>query len=739
MSPDEEKMTKKKLHAIDELLQTERDYVQDLSHLVEVCLQTLSKQQWIDNHHKSIIIRNASDILLFHKQFIITFHPVAHHWSMIAKAFLDQISHFSLYKQYCGLQNEACQLVSFYRNRPEWNQFLKECLDTQDEEIMQKRLHLEDYLIKPVQRICRYQLLIKEIIRYTSPQTPEYDLWTAVLSEMQDIVAEIDDLKFQREMKERTDKFIERLDGDWRINRRHVSQLGNLLIAGAIEVTYSALGQSVSKPRYLGCFVFPTYIIMVRPKKVTNYEPKHWFPLKMAEFENLEDIEGQRENSFIVRCKKHTFIFNATCAHEKQLWAKKIQEAIVTAKMDSTGNDDWLAQEQIVPSLPGLITKKQSIRASRSFTNVLDMALTTGSDKQKSFDRQILRRSISTNVCLEDLKTPPFEVPALPHNRNLNVSLVKRYSADYVINQKKPLELKPRNNSETYVKPDPFAGNSIPRRRPSSLDLLSDTSNMIGKMSFQFKNNHQNALRINVDHKLRDVCTQEYLSSRAWHVRDNYGFEPLPPVNTAADPLKKKKSSSLLRSSVSSLSIIIPKRASEPAPLRSATSVVAQSSDCDIKSTDESACSSLMDRPDSLRTNNRMSYVPSSRKSSIQSQPAKSFDCTLNDISPISTKKKKRPLAERVLKRITSIRHIKSHTAEWNMSGDTLKSGISEETKTYPPEHESAVSLKSVNQQQTEETESVITAFAYASTPAKKKTSWKTRLRQSRLFFIQDV
>lgn len=36
MSPDEEKMTKKKLHAIDELLQTERDYVQDLSHLVEV-------------------------------------------------------------------------------------------------------------------------------------------------------------------------------------------------------------------------------------------------------------------------------------------------------------------------------------------------------------------------------------------------------------------------------------------------------------------------------------------------------------------------------------------------------------------------------------------------------------------------------------------------------------------------------------------------------------------------------
>lgn len=136
--------------------------------------------------------------------------------------------------------------------------------------------------------------MIKEIIKYTLPQTTEYDLWSIVLSEMQDIVTDIDDRKFQRDMKERTDRFINRLDGDWRISKRHVSQLGNLLIAGAIEITYSALGQTVSKPRYLGCFIFQTYVIMVRPKKVTSYEPKHWFPLRMTDFEDLIDIEGNK-------------------------------------------------------------------------------------------------------------------------------------------------------------------------------------------------------------------------------------------------------------------------------------------------------------------------------------------------------------------------------------------------------------------------------------------------------------
>lgn len=41
ITPDIEKLRKKKLHAIEELLQTERDYVQDLSYLVEVSTFTL--------------------------------------------------------------------------------------------------------------------------------------------------------------------------------------------------------------------------------------------------------------------------------------------------------------------------------------------------------------------------------------------------------------------------------------------------------------------------------------------------------------------------------------------------------------------------------------------------------------------------------------------------------------------------------------------------------------------------
>ncbi|KAI7907679.1 uncharacterized protein BX663DRAFT_491691 [Cokeromyces recurvatus] len=675
---DLEKLKNKKLHAITELLQTEHDYVQDLTYLVNVYLNPLSQQLWMTSEHKSIIIRNLHEILDFHKQFITLYNIVSisnHDCSSIAKAFLDQISQFSLYKYYCDMHAESWSLMSEYRDRQEWTSFIKECEilyssslsspilpESQQEQQIQhhlKKLHFEDYLIKPVQRICRYQLLIKEIIRYTSLHTAEYDLWNSVLSEIQDLVTEIDDRKLQRDMKERTERFIERLDNDWRISKTHVSQLGNLLIAGAIEITYSALGQSISKPRYLGCFVFPTYIIMVRPKKVTSYEPKHWFPLLAVEFENLADNEGQREHSFIIRFKKHTFVFSASCSQEKQVWVKKLQEAIVMAKMKITDETKSAkaAHHFIVSSLSGISSKQPVSDAclTRSFTNFLDLSFAGNPDtatfppseeNQFSFSRKILKRSVSTTVQVDSTllkhSTLPNVISIVPPltNKPSVESLEKKDSAadhfGYFNSTSKGLDnrprLKPRNNSEMYIKPD-LMGSGLNRRRPSSLDLFASSthntgSSMIGKMSLQLKNNHQHALRVTVDHKLRDVCTQEYLSSRAWYIRDRdqqnspsfHVSNSVQNSNTTIlnggspshhDLLKKQKSTPFIKTSASSFSIMIPKRANEIKQSSSRTDYERQSLD--------SSCSISIDpsiSPTTITTGRFYRNTRSSLKSS---------------------------------------------------------------------------------------------------------------------------
>lgn len=396
------------------------------------------------------------------------------------------------------------------------------------------------------------------------------------------------------------------------------------------------------------------------------------------------------------------------------MWVKKLQEAIVTAKIEAS-DENLSAQDFIVSSLPGITSKRspQSIRLSRSFTNILDMTLagTTSINDQimSSPDRKTLRRSASTSIQFEDIMKMTRSTqlqqqipPLLPiMTKSSDVKLKKRYSADYSSsyynyysnnnssknknkNNNGGFALKPRNNSEMYIKPDAFGG----KRRPSSLDLLSaanNTSNMIGKMSFQFKNNHQNALRVTVDHKLRDVCTQEYLSSRAWHIRDrDHNFQSsmdlisvatdsnnsndLPIIGNNNDLLKKRKSTSFIRSSASSFSLIIPKRASDS---RQSNSRLQHQQQEDVQSNNSSSCASSIDRCISPMTKNSANSRRPSQSSQLLrqisqnrgcfSEPPQSFD---SEYSFASSQKRlerspsrKRIFVGKVLRRIASLHH----------------------------------------------------------------------------------
>ncbi|OBZ82619.1 Pleckstrin y domain-containing family G member 1 [Choanephora cucurbitarum] len=715
-SNEPEKMQKKKLLAIEELLQTEHDYVQDLFYLVQVYLETLSRQPWISQEHKQIIVRNAPDIFKFHKQFIASFSAGSLTYdfnsSIVAKKFLDQ----------------------------------------------------------PVQRICRYHLLIREIIRYTSPQTAEYDLWNVVLSEMQDVVSEINDFKLQRDMKERTELFIKRLDEDWRMSKQHLTQLGNLLIAGGIEVTYSALGQSVSKPRYLGCFVFNTYIIMVRPKKVISYEPKHWFPLHLTDFEDLPNIE--------VRCKKHTFAFSASCAQEKQAWIKKIQEAISYAKDNYNNSREgiMMPHDFIVSSLPGLSNKQsssfQKLHLSRSFSSLLDMS----GGSHKINEREAISNSPvgSYRALHADLKSNNSDTIVSDQTFLKSISNEEAMKKGQRANHpnhisrrsQSSLQLQLGAHSDLDVSTD-YMDKPTTCRRPSSLELLSSNSNMIGKMSLQFKSNQQNAFRITVDHKLRDVCTQEYLSSRAWHVRDKDQTTG-ESMATESNLLKKRKSTSFIRTSASSFSLI--KRATTDS-----TKLALQTADLEDPLT--GSYPSSIDRSgspinhllDKIQLGSSMQGSSSSQllrgMSFIRVDSPLSYDSESSINSNSSQKRVERKtsrrhvLVDKVLRRITSVHHkhlsSSSERSSFGFDGDhELKKAAFIDTKM---KHEESSHLE-INDRPSEETENakkerqiVITgdqnntstcsfsAFAYASTPIpveeepiKKKKKWKTKLNRMR-------
>ncbi|KAI9015809.1 hypothetical protein CLU79DRAFT_333252 [Phycomyces nitens] len=591
-------------HATHELLQTERDYVRDLGHLSEIFFDVLSREEWIPHEHKRVIIRNAQDILNFNRRFLQALETCLEQsldnrkttCELIAQVFLNMADDFMVYAYYCDMHAEALALYADYRTRPEWTMFLKKCSPA-DRPLAQgnsesskitttipgsvKPLHFEDYLIKPVQRICRYPLLLKDLVRYTSPHADEYTLLNDALTAIQNTVGEIDYRKYTRDSKERTELFVQRLENDKRIDKQFLPKLGNFMIAGGLEVSFTSMGQTVSKTKYLGCFLFPTYIMLVRPKKSTVYEAKHWFSLRQAVFEDVLESDEQQENMFIIYTKGHVFTFNASCFQEKQLWTKRIQEAIMFTdnQGDAIPADLREAEYSLDCSFAesSLLPAQHTIRQSKSFTNMLDFATSINypsSQTSKSATTTLpgIRRSMSTGVqlCEEPFKGKSrCNMLCAPINIDTKSTSQARvyFSTGSPASREDSLrsESQPASGSRT---PDLLEGYGTPHRRPSSIDLLmtanNTTANMIGKMSSQLKNNHKHAIQMAVDHKLRDVCTQDYLSSRAWHMRDKELLLLSQPTNYVPHSnYRKRKSTPFLRPPPSNGSLLLARRASE--------------------------------------------------------------------------------------------------------------------------------------------------------------------------------
>ncbi|XP_039648563.1 guanine nucleotide exchange factor DBS isoform X2 [Perca fluviatilis] len=159
LSEEEENLAVLRRHVMNELLETERAYVEELlcvldgyaaemdnpamAHLIPSTL--LSK--------KVVLFGNMSEIYQFHKRtFLKELEAYTDCPELVGRCFLERMKDLQIYEAYC--QNKP-------RSESLWRQcsdcaFFQEC-----QKKLEHKLGLDSYLLKPVQRITKYQLLLK--------------------------------------------------------------------------------------------------------------------------------------------------------------------------------------------------------------------------------------------------------------------------------------------------------------------------------------------------------------------------------------------------------------------------------------------------------------------------------------------------------------------------------------------------------------------------------------------------
>ncbi|KAL0483141.1 hypothetical protein AKO1_014817 [Acrasis kona] len=90
--------------------------------------------------------------------------------SKISDVFLSMAPFFKTYTRYCNNYDKAVAQLKKSRE----NQEFKSLVATMDKDTRTTKLGLSSYLILPIQRIPRYQLLLRDLIHHTEPYHPDY-------------------------------------------------------------------------------------------------------------------------------------------------------------------------------------------------------------------------------------------------------------------------------------------------------------------------------------------------------------------------------------------------------------------------------------------------------------------------------------------------------------------------------------------------------------------------------------
>lgn len=213
---------------IREMVETERKYVQDLE-VMQKYANALSHSNTIDQDTIHLLFPGLNNLLNFQRKFLIRLEGTAElpwkdqRWGL---HFLEHEDDFEVYEPYCANYTSAVELM------------LAEEQNLQvHNNLINAKSELPAFLIKPIQRICKYPLLLDSLIKASSPSDYlHYEELQAGSAAAKRIADQINEAQ-RREENLQTVKNLESRVKDWK--GHHLSNFGNLLLDDIFTVTKS--------------------------------------------------------------------------------------------------------------------------------------------------------------------------------------------------------------------------------------------------------------------------------------------------------------------------------------------------------------------------------------------------------------------------------------------------------------------------------------------------------------------
>ncbi|XP_035189926.1 probable guanine nucleotide exchange factor MCF2L2 isoform X1 [Oxyura jamaicensis] len=367
MSESDENLSTRRSHIINELIETERVYVEELQSIIEGYASEMDNPSLVHlipstlQNKKEILFGNLLEIYEFHNRiFLKELENCIENPELLARCFLKRKEDLQIYEKYC--QNKP-------RSEALWRQcgdsiFFQECQRKLDH-----KLSLDAYLLKPVQRITKYQLLLKEMLKCSKNSEGTAELEEA-LATVLDIIKSVNDSMHQIA--------ITGYEGD-------VSELGKLLMQGSFNVwTDHKKGHNKVKdlarfkPMQRHLFLYTKMLLFCKKReentdgheKTASYSFKN--SLKMSTVGITENVKGDNKKFEIwYNGREEVYIIQASSVELKNTWISEIRK-VLTGQLEACREASQLHQRITESVYHAPMNSSNITRYSRKSSNIYE-------------------------------------------------------------------------------------------------------------------------------------------------------------------------------------------------------------------------------------------------------------------------------------------------------------------------------------------------------------------------------
>lgn len=226
-------------HILKELVDTERKYVQDLENLQDL-KKTLEQKGDVPGDIVHQIFLNINAILDFQRRFLIrveTTNSMPKDEQRWGASFCTYETSFDIYQPFIANQRKAAQIA---------NQVFDK-IQLSEHPVAADFNTLDGFLLKPMQRLVKYPLLLKDLIKKTEDEDIKDDLQSGCEA-AERVLHKANEAVHLDLLDEALEELIVRVD-DWKSHR--VEQFGRLLLHGVYGVVTGKTDQEKDYEIYL--------------------------------------------------------------------------------------------------------------------------------------------------------------------------------------------------------------------------------------------------------------------------------------------------------------------------------------------------------------------------------------------------------------------------------------------------------------------------------------------------------